>query len=48
MKFGASLEVHFRQAMYCFETLEVKNPTLQMLHKSKLKQGSCTRLKQTG
>ena len=27
-KFRALLEVHFRQAIYCFEALEVRNPIL--------------------
>ena len=28
VKFGVVPKVDFRQAIYCFEALEVKNPTL--------------------
>ena len=37
-KFGAFFEVHFRQAIYRFESMEVKNPTFQIVYKSELKQ----------
>ena len=47
VKFGALLEVNFRQAKYYFEAWEVRNPTLQMVYKSKLKRGSHMCLKQT-
>ena len=40
-------KVHFRQDVYCFEDLEVKNPMLQTVCKSKLKRESYVHLKQT-
>ena len=38
VKFGVLSEVHFRQAIYRFESMEVKNPTFQIVYKSELKQ----------
>ena len=37
VKFGVFLEVIFRHAIYFFKAREVKNPTLSMVCKSKLK-----------
>ena len=48
VKFWALLEVNFRQTIYHFEAWEVRYPTLQMIHKSELKWGSCVCLKQAG
>ena len=36
-KFEALPKVHFRQTIYCFKALKVKNPTFQTMCKSKLK-----------
>ena len=44
-KFGAFFEVHFRQTIYHFEALEVKNLTLQIVCKSELKQKRYDHLK---
>lgn len=44
-KFGALLEVHFRQVIYRFEALEVRNLTLQTVCKSELEQRSYDCLK---
>ena len=38
VKFGVVPKVHFRQAIYRFESMEVKNPTFQIVYKSELKQ----------
>ena len=47
VKFGMLLEVHFRLAIYHFKALEVRNPTLQMVCKLKLKRRNYDRLKIT-
>ena len=47
IKFGALFKVNFGQTIYRFEAREVKSPTLQMMDKLKLKQGSYVHLKQT-
>lgn len=39
MKFGVFPEVIFGHAIYSFEAREAKNPMLQTVHKSELKQG---------
>ena len=48
MKFGVLSKVYIRQVIYHFEAWEVKNPTLQTVHKSELKWGSYEYLKQIG
>ena len=48
MKFGAFPKVHFGKTIYCFKSLEVRNPTLQIVHKLNLKRGSFTHFNQTG
>ena len=47
IKFGAFFKVNFGQTIYHFEAREVKNPTLQIMNKLKLKRGSYVHLKQT-
>ena len=47
-KCGALSKIHFGQAIYFFEVLEVKNPMFQMVYKLNLKRRSCVCLKQAG
>ena len=46
-KCGALPKVYFRQAIYLFKALEVRNPTLQIVCKLELKQRRYDRLKIT-
>ena len=45
--FGVLFEVHFWKTIYHFKALEVRNPILQIVYKSRLKQGTYACLKQT-
>ena len=46
--FGVLTKVHFGKTIYCFKSLELRNPTLQILHKLNLKRGSYAHFNQTG